>query len=128
MIRIKILKLVLLFQGLYYSLTAIWAIVSLESFSRITQHFGDPFEMYSIAGLALALGLFFLFSSRREELLRPVGFLALGSAIAVIIPEIIFLPREGNPPLFWADFVEEVLVAVILAGALFKGRNKFPNN
>ena len=110
----KILKFVLIFQGLYYSITGLWAIVSLDSFSRITKHYGDAFEMHSIAALALVIGLFFIWSSTKESLQRPAGFLALGSAVAIIIPELIYLPRIDNPILFWLDFAEEIIVAGIL--------------
>ena len=78
----KVLKFVLVFQGLYFSLTGIWAIVSLESFSRITRHVSeDAFEMHSIAALAVVLGLFFMYGASKDFLLRPTAFLVLGSAI-----------------------------------------------
>lgn len=116
------LKYLLTFQGLYYALTGLWAIVSLESFSRITRHSGDPFEMHSIAAMALIIGLFFLWSSRKEELLRPVGYLALGFVLAVMIPELIYLPKIGNPILFWVDFAEEGIIGILLAVSLFAKR------
>ena len=112
--KTKLLKFILIFQGLYYSLTGLWVIVSLDSFSRITEHHGEPFEMHSIAGMALIIGLFFIYSAGKEELRRPAGFLALGFVLAIIIPELIYLPKIGNPPLFWVDFVEESIVGLIL--------------
>ncbi len=118
-----ILKSVLIFQGLYWSLTGIWAIVSLESFSRITRHFSeDAFEMHSIAALAVVLGLFFIYGASKDHLLRPTSFLLLGSAIAVIIPEVYYLPREGGFNLFWLDLIEEIVVALIVSVGLLGSR------
>ena len=117
--KTKILKFVLIFQGLYYSITGFWVIVSLDSFSRITKHHGEPFEMHSMAALVLVLGLFFIWSALKENLQRSVGFLVLGSAIAIIIPELMYLPQMGNHILFWADFIEESIVAILLASVLF---------
>lgn len=80
----------------------------------------DRFDMYSIAGMALVIGIFFIWSALKEELRRPVGFLALGLALAILIPELIYLPKIGNPTLFWVDFAEEVIVGLLLLYALFK--------
>lgn len=116
----RILKFVLVFQGFYYAITGLWAIVSLESFSRITRHFGDPFEMHSISAMSFIIGLFFLWSSRKEELLRSAGYLALGFVLAVMIPELIYLPQIGNPTLFWADFALEGIIGILLLITLLK--------
>lgn len=121
----KILKFILIFQGLYYSLTGLWAIVALEHFAAVTGmradglDAADRFDMYSIAGMALVIGIFFVWAAFKEELRRPVGFFALGLVLAILIPELIYLPRIGNPPLFWVDFVEESIVGFLLLYALF---------
>ncbi len=117
--KTKLLKFVLIFQGLYYSLTGLWAIVSLESFSRFTDHHGEPFEMHGIAAMALVSGIFLIYGALKEELLRAVGFLGLGFALAVMIPELFYLPQIGNPFLFWADFALEGIVGILLAIGLF---------
>ncbi len=116
----KFIRFVLGFQGLYYLVTGGWAIVSLESFSGFTGHYGDAFEMHSMATLIVALGLFFLWGAANENLARPAGFLALGSAIAVALPELIHLPGENISVLFWLDFAEETSVAAVLAFLLFR--------
>ncbi len=121
-----ILKFVLAFQGAYYVLTGFWAIVALNHFAKFTGlHSGaieiaDRFEMISMAALATVIGVFFIVSALRENLLRPAGFLALGVALAIIIPELIYLPQIGNPLLFWIDFAEESVVALLLVSVVFR--------
>lgn len=115
----KLLKFILIFQGLYYALTGLWAIVSLDSFSRLTAHHGEPFEMHSIAAMALVLGLFLIYGALKDELHKAAGYLALGFVLAVMIPELIYLPQIGNPILFWADFALEGVIGVLIAIALF---------
>ena len=117
----KLLKYALIWQGLYYGLTGLWAIVSLKSFSQITGHHGDPFEMYSIAGLAVVLGIAFLWGAYREEQRIFAAVLALLSAIAVIIPETVFF-SEIRGTLFVPDLVEEIIVAILLMAGLFWGK------
>lgn len=122
--KTKILKMTLIFQGFYYFSTGLWAIVSLDSFSRITEHYGEPFEMYSIAAMALVIGLFLLWSAFKEGLRRPAGFLVLGLVLAIMIPELIYLPKMGNPVLFWLDFVEEGIIGLLVAFSLFSKSTK----
>lgn len=116
------LKLVLSFQGLYYVITGLWAMISLDSFSRVTEHYGDPFEMHSIAAMAFVIGVFFLWSAFKAWLRRPVGLLALGFVLAIMIPELIYLPKLGNPPLFWVDFALEGVIGVLLGISLYPGK------
>lgn len=70
----------------------------------------------------MVLGAFFLWGACDEAVRRPAALLALGAAVAVMIPEAVYLPRLGNPRLFWVDFAEETLVAVTLAAALLRSR------
>lgn len=123
--RQKILKFALYFQGLYWGLSGLWAIVALDHFSRVTGLHPEPlnvtsrFEMISIATLALALALFFIWGARNKALLKPAALLAAGTAIAVIIPEAIYLPQMEGIFLFWLDFLEEIVITVVILGVLF---------
>lgn len=107
-------KYVVGFQGWYYFLTGLWALISLGSFNRIVghQHLGEPFEMHSLAALSLILGLYFIFSVRKPLLTerRDVLFLVMGMAVAVAAVELVYLPG-GGWNLFWVDMAEEILVA-----------------
>src|SRR3972149_332002 len=90
----KILKCTLVFQGLYYFSTGLWAIISLDSFMRFTEHHGEPFEMYSIGAMAFVIGLFLLWSAFKEELRRPAGFLVLGLVFDINSETILAMKAE----------------------------------
>jgi len=115
--RAEILKFILIFQGLYYSLTGLWAFFGLESFSRLTGHFGDPFEMRSIAAIAVVLGMAFLAGAYWKEYLKFAAFLVLGSAVAVIIPEVIYFSEIKDTLFIW-DLFEEIGVALLVGISL----------
>lgn len=87
----------------------------------MTGHRGDPFEMYSIAGLAVVLGIAFLWGAYRESQRIFAAVLALLSAIAVIVPELIFF-SEIKGTLFVPDLFEEIIVAMLLAIGLYLER------
>lgn len=109
--RSSLLTLLLYWQGIYYGVTGIWALVALGSFSRLTGDSGDPFDMRSISALALVLGIAFIRGAMLEKYLVFAGWLLLGSALAVIIPELIYFDEIWGT-LFLADLLEEVCVAI----------------
>ena len=114
----KLLKAVLIWQGLYYGLTGLWAIVSLETFSLITRHpIEDAFDMHSIAALAVVLGIAFVWGAYDERYRFFAAVLALLSAIAIIVPELFYFSEIKNT-LFVPDLAEETIVAVLLAVGL----------
>lgn len=114
------LKIILLAQGLYYGLTGIWAIVALDNFSQVTGHYGDPFEMHSIAALAVVLGVAFIFGALYDKYRIFAGWLVLGSALAVIVPELVYLSEIKNTLFLW-DLFEEILVAILtIVGLKFR--------
>ena len=115
----NLLKFLLLFQGLYYVLTGLWALFALEHFMAFTRHRGDAFDMTSIAALAVALGAVFIAASRRPESHPLVIWLLFGSAVAVVAPEILFL-SEIRHSLFFYDIFEEAAVAVLTLPFLLK--------
>lgn len=114
------LRLVLVFQGAYYALTGLWAIVSLESFSRVTGHSGGSFEMHSIAAMAVVVGAFLIRGALNDASRRAAGFLGLGLVLAVMIPEWVYLPKIDNPPLFWLDFALEGVIGLLVGVGLLR--------
>lgn len=117
MTKENLLKTILWAQGLYYGLTGLWAIISLDSFSKITQHYGDPFEMHSIAALAVVLGMAFIWGALQRNHLVFVGWLVFGSALAVIIPEAVYFSEIKNTLFLWG-LCEEITVAMVALAAL----------
>ena len=113
----RVLRVLLLWQGLYYGVTGIWALVALDSFSQVTGDHGDAFDMHSIAALAVVLGIAFIRGAMGGKHLVFAGWLLLGSAMAVIVPELIYF-SEIKGTLFLVDLLEEVSVAVIATFAL----------
>ena len=119
-IKTKLFKFVLLFQGLYYSITGLWAIVALNNFYSFTRGSYEEitpdhkFVIFANAAFFVAIGIFLLLGGIRKGWMNPAIFVALAVAIAVMVAELIYLPQIGNPVLFWLDFVEEAAVASVL--------------
>lgn len=110
-IRRAVLKLLLLWQALYYGVTGVWALAALDNFSRVTKDHGDALEMHSIAALAVVLAIAFVRGAIQEQYLTFAAWLLFTAALAVIIPELAHF-SDIKCSLFFADLLEEIAVAV----------------
>jgi len=106
------------FQGFYYFITGLWAIISIDHFNKIVGHAheGLPFEMHSIAAMSVVLGLYFIYAVRKKDWFKKnkdVLYLVAGIALSVVVVELIYLPKMGWS-LFWLDLVEEIAIVAAL--------------
>ena len=60
-------KYALLIQGMYVLLTAVWALVDIQSFMFITGPKTDVWLVRTVAVLLICISLFFLLSSKKSE-------------------------------------------------------------
>ena len=65
--RQKLYKYALLVQGMYVLLTAVWALVDIQSFMVITGPKTDVWLVRTVAVLLICISLFFLLSSKKSE-------------------------------------------------------------
>ena len=65
--RQKLYKYALLVQGMYVLLTAVWALVDIQSFMFITGPKTDVWLVRTVAVLLICIWLFFLMSSKKSE-------------------------------------------------------------
>ena len=117
-------KYVIAFQGFYYLITGLWALIALDSFNRVVGHGhqGLAFEMHSIAAMSVVLGLYYISVVRKPDWFKKridVAYLVIGVALAVVIVEIVYLPLMGWN-LFWLDLAEEVLIVLLLLWVIKK--------
>lgn len=106
------MRYILFFQGIYYSLTGLWSIVNIESFSDFTQYQGDFFLKHTNGVLFLILGVLFFFFALKREMIKKISFFALLTALGVMAVEVSYIPKIGNPIPFWIDFALEGLIVI----------------
>ena len=109
------MRYVLFFQGFYYLVTGLWSIISIESFSSFTKYQGDYFLKHTNGILFFTLGILFIYSVFKQELIKQIPFFAFLTALGVMVVEVYYLPKIGNPFPFWIDFgIEGVIVVSFL--------------
>lgn len=117
-----LVKYVLLVLGLYYFLTGLWSIIDIESFSDFTRYQGDFFLKHTAGVLFSVLGLIFSYSAIKKRLMEEIKYFALLTTVGVMVVEVYYLPRIGNPLPFWIDFTIEGIAALLIFFTLFPKR------
>ena len=122
--KFKLGRYVIGFQGFYYLITGLWALLFLSNFERVVGHMheGLPFEMHSIAAMSVVLGVYFIYSVRSRNWFKnniSIAYLVMGIALSVILVELFYLPKMGWN-LFWVDLIEEILITLLLLWVIKK--------
>ncbi|HVW67089.1 MAG TPA: hypothetical protein VHA78_05185 [Candidatus Peribacteraceae bacterium] len=114
----KLLRQALTFQGIFYLLTGLWALVATPHFLSFTNPAGDLFQAQSFAALIIVIAIFFLVGAWRADLLRPASFLGFGIALAIVLVELFHLPAIGWT-LLWFDFAVEIALSLVYIVTFF---------
>lgn len=95
-----------LLQGAYYLVSGLWPIVSLGTFQRITGPKTDGWLVRMVGLLAAVIGAVLAGRAARGE--RPDMALAVGSAAAFSVIDVVYAGRGLISPIYLADAAVEV--------------------
>ena len=102
-------SLLLKIQGLYYLLTGMWPIVSIQTFLQVTGPKTDLW-LVKVIGLLIAInGITLLLASFSTRRINVVGFLAIALAIGFALLEVIFYFQGLISPVYLLDAGLETL-------------------
>jgi hypothetical protein len=116
-------------QGVYYFVTGIWPLVSVETFQAvtgpktdnlITGREGDHFLLMTIGVLITAISVALLFAAWRHSDSLEATVLAVGSAVGLTGIDVIYVGRHVLPPIYLADAAAEVMLLGCWAFALMR--------
>jgi hypothetical protein len=115
------------FQGVYFAVTGIWPLVSIETFQMVTgrktDHLvtgreGDHWLVMTVGVLIVAIALPLLVAAWRQTRPLEVVVLAMGSSIGLTGIDILYVSRGAIPPIYLADAVVEVFLLLAWGIAL----------
>lgn len=103
---------VALVQGIYFFVTGIWPILSMKTFLMITGPKTDLWLVKTVGLILAVIGLVLLYAQRTATVNLPVIVLAMGSAAALALVELIYVFKRLISPIYLGDaFVELILIA-----------------
>jgi hypothetical protein len=99
-------------QGLYYLITGVWPLVSLDTFLAVTGPKTDLWLVQTVGGLVTAAGAALLVAAWRGPSAEAI-VLAVGYILALTVVDVIYVGRRVVPPVYLLDALAEV---ILLAG------------
>jgi hypothetical protein len=104
-------------QGLYYTLTGIWSLVSIDTFQMVTGPKTDLWLVRTVGVLVIVSGAVLLLAARRRHFPAEVILLGTGQALALAAIDVVYTAAGTISPVYLLDAVAEiVLVAMWIIG------------
>tara|TARA_R110002020_G_scaffold208575_2_gene414406 strand:+ start:532 stop:918 length:387 start_codon:yes stop_codon:yes gene_type:complete len=100
-------------QGIYYLLTGIWPVLSMETFLWVTGPKSDLWLVIVVGTLITVNGATFIYSSLFQKRNIAVGFLAAVMALALAILEILFYAQGIISPVYLLDATLELCLFIV---------------
>ncbi len=117
-------------QGLYYLATAVWPMVSIQTFQLITGQKtdnlptgreGDHWLVMTVAVLILAIGLAILLTAWRRNCPPEMVLLAVASAAGLTAVDVIYVARHVILPIYLLDAAAEVILIGLWGITVIRG-------
>jgi hypothetical protein len=95
-----LLRVILWVQAVYFTLTGVWPLVSLDTFEMVTGPKTDHWLVQTVGALITIVGLVLVMTAWRGRLPGEVVLLAVGSAVVLTAVDVIFVSLGVIPPIF----------------------------
>jgi energy-converting hydrogenase Eha subunit E len=104
--------IVALVQGLYFLISGIWPVLSIKTFQIVTGPKTDLWLVKTVGLILAVIGAVLIFAQVNGEINTSIIFLAIGSALSLVIVELIYVAKRVISPIYLLDaFVEVLLIA-----------------
>lgn len=114
------MKYVLLFQGIYFLITALWPLIDIDSFMIITGPKTDIWLVKTLSGILLAIALTFIVSTFTRDTSKPVIVLALTSSFALAFADVYYSSEGIIGAVYLLDAVIEIALMLLIIFVLIK--------
>jgi hypothetical protein len=91
------------FQSAYFLITALWPLIHIESFLRITGQKKEVWLVKTVSVLLCSIGITLLSSAYFNEINRSIIVLALSSAAGLIMIDVYYTIKGKILPVYLAD-------------------------
>jgi hypothetical protein len=99
-------------QGIYYLITGLWPLLSLDTFERVTGPKTDYWLVKTVGLLVLVEGIVFLVAAWRRTAAVELAMLALGSAAVLALVDVVYSAGRVISLVYLLDaFLQGALIA-----------------
>lgn len=112
-------KTILFLQGLYYLLTALWPLVHMRSFEKVTGPKNDHWLVYTVAAMVLCSAVVLLSAAIGQFMLSKEAIvLALGNILALSAVDLVFSLRGVISKVYLLDAAVEIILGAMIISSL----------
>lgn len=104
------IALLLWAQGGYFALTGIWPLLHYRSFEKVTGRKTDVWLVKILGALIIVVGCLLLFAAWRNEVNGYVVMAGTGSAVVLLLADVIYVARKVIAPVYLADAAVELVL------------------
>jgi hypothetical protein len=108
----KLRRLTIWAQGIYTFITAVWPIVDIDSFMKVTGYKTDVWLVKTVSVLLLAFSIGLLASAFSKRLEFSIAFLALFASAGLTYVDFYYPANDIISNIYMADGVVEVVFVV----------------
>lgn len=108
----------LLVQGLYWFSAGIWPLLHVRSFLAVTGCKHDTWLVQTLGALIAVIGAALLIAWRVRSRAHETTFLAIASAAALMLIDIIFVFNQTISPIYMRDAMLELALILLWSAAL----------
>jgi hypothetical protein len=113
-----------LIQGGYFALTGVWPLIDMKTFQAVTGPKVDGWLVQTVGALIGVVGGTLISAGLKGRVTPEIRGLAVGSAAALALVDIVFVGRRRIPPVYLLDAAAEA--ALIAAWAYAEARGSAP--
>jgi hypothetical protein len=121
------MRILLSIQGIYYLVTGIWPLVSLQTFEAVTGPKTDDWLVQTVGVLAATIGATLLIGCVRDKPSRETLSLSVLAALAFTGVDVVFVALGVISRIYLVDAAAQVLALIALASTLAVGRRAGPS-
>lgn len=102
----------LLVQGVYYFLTGVWPLVSIDTFQMVTGPKMDLWLVQTVGALIGVIGAVMLAGVLRRHAAAEMILLSMASALALMAVDVVFVMRQAIDQIYLLDAAAEAVLVV----------------
>lgn len=99
-------------QGMYFLLTGLWPLASIDTFQMVTGSKTDIWLVRTVGALVAVIGGVLLFTYFQETITTPIILLGIGSALALLIIDVVYVTKDIIEPIYLLDAIVEAALII----------------
>jgi 4-amino-4-deoxy-L-arabinose transferase-like glycosyltransferase len=111
------LNMILLVQGIFYLVTGLWPLFSINTFQKVTGPKQDLWLVRTVGVLITVISVVLIIGGKQRKVNDEIPLLAVGSAVGLTAIDVVYVSKGRISPIYLLDAIAELILAtgVILA-------------